>query len=185
MAIKLNLLPQDYAISDSVAGILKIAKPLNVILLTIFLLTTVGMSIFFVVSSVSIKNLNSDNETLKNKIQAQQSAQQQVVLLKDRLGKIKKVYLKPNAEQNLSSIDGFVNDLPSTVSVSELTIDFQKITMLVNFKNNTDLRNFMSSLRDQQTFSNISIDSFSYNKTDGYIVGLVFVVKSQNKTDEK
>lgn len=175
MAVKLNLLPLDYAVSDSVAQVLKISRPLNVILLGIFLVTGLSMAGFFIFSSITIKNLNTTNNTLKRQIQSLQTAQQQVVLLKDRLGKIKKAYTKPSAIKNLNTMEPVLAILPDTASVSELDIDTQKTTVTVNFKTNQGLTNFMTNVSSQTSFSSISLDSFSYGPLDGYLVGFSFI----------
>jgi len=175
MAVKLNLLPQDYAVSDSVALVLKIARTLNIILLGIFVVSGLLMAAYFIFSSVTIKSLNTTNNTLKNQIQSLQTAQQQVILLKDRLGKIKRAYTKPSAVKNLTLVEPILASLPNTSSVSELNIDPQKTAMTVNFKTNSALTVFMSNLGTQTSFSGISLDSFSYSPSDGYFVGFSFV----------
>ena len=177
MAVKLNLLPSDYAVSKPVATVLNIVRPLNVILLAIFLTCALGMAGFFIISSVSLNSLSSTNNSLKNQIQAQQVAQQQEVLLKDRLGKIQTVYNYPSGLKNLTSIGSVIGMLPVNSSVTEMELTSEKTSLSVLFTSNSDLTTFVKTLNSQNTFSGISLDSFAYNPANGYMVGVSFVGK--------
>jgi Tfp pilus assembly protein PilN len=176
-AVKLNLLPSDYSVSKPVANVLKIVRPLNVALLAVFLAGALGMAGFFIFSSVTLRNLNTANNSLKAQIQAQQEAQQQIVLLKDRLGKIKRIYEVPGASKNFSSMVPFINSIGETNNISEFEVEPQKISLTVAFKSNSELSRFMRSLDSQSPFATVALDSFSYNPASGYTVGMSFTVK--------
>lgn len=178
MAVKLNLLPSDYVVSDSVASVLRIVHPLNLILLGLFLVSGLGMAAFFIFSSITIKNLNATNNTLKNQIQSQQTAQQQVVLLKDRLTKIKKAFTKPSAVKNLALVDPILARALGTSSIVSLEVDAQKTVVSVNFKTNSSLTDFLANLNSLTTFSSISMNLFRYTPGEGYTVEFAFVGKT-------
>lgn len=177
MAVKLNLLPSDYAVSKPVATVLNIVRPLNVILLAIFLACALGMAGFFIISSVSLNDLNSTNNSLKNQIQAQQVAQQQEVLLKDRLGRIQTVYNYPSGLKNFTAISSVIGSLPVNSSVSEMDLNSEKTDLSVLFTSNSDLTNFVKTLNSQNAFAGITLNSFGYNPTNGYLVGVSFTGK--------
>jgi Tfp pilus assembly protein PilO len=177
MAVKLNLLPSDYTITGPLATLIKVVRPLNVTLLAIFLAAALGMTGFLIFSSVSLNNLNSTNNSLKSQIQSQQAAQQQVVLLKDRLGKIKRVIAMPSASKSLSNINPLLDSVGETSAITGLDIDLQKTKLSIDFKSNSELTNFVNGLSSQNNFSAILIDSFSYSPVTGYSVGFSFVGK--------
>lgn len=174
MAVKLNLLPQEYTLSGPVARVIKIARPLNIILLSIFLASSLGVAGYFIFSSITLGNLNTANTSYKNQIKAQQAAQQQIVLLKDRLGKIKQVFAKPDTAPNLLAIASIVNSVSGNASVTELDADSQKASLTVAFKNNYELSNFMNLINSQTAFSTISMDTFNYSPKTGYSVAFSF-----------
>jgi hypothetical protein len=179
MAVKLNLLPSDYSVSKPIATVLKIIRPLNVALLAVFLTGGLGMAAFFIFSSVSLRNLNTANNTLKSEIQAQQEAQQQIVLLKDRLGKIKRVYEVAGATENFESIAPFFNSISDNSVITDLDVTPQKTSLAVTFKSNTELTDFIRSLDgDEIPFSGITLESFSFSPANGYLVGFVFTPKN-------
>jgi hypothetical protein len=176
MAVNLNLLPQDYKVSDSVAKIIKIVRPLNVILLAVFLLSAIGVGAYFVYSTTVIENLDTTNTTLRNQVKSLQSAQQQAVLLKDRLGKIGKIYAKPAASKNLGAVDFLIKSLPPTTTINLMDIDAEKTGVTYAFATNTDLTNFLNLLNNQ-TNLDVTMTSFNYETTNGYVVGFSFVPK--------
>lgn len=178
MAVKLNLLPSDYSVSKPLAALLKVVRPLNVTLLSVFLAGALGVAGFFIFSSITLKNLNEKNDILKNEIQAQSEAQQQIVLLKDRLGKIKRVYDIQSADKNLTLIVPYVNSLGANSTITELDVSSQKISLSAAFRTNTELTDFIHSLDSQSPFTNVTLDSFSYNPANGYLVGVSFVGKN-------
>jgi type II secretory pathway pseudopilin PulG len=177
MAVKLNLLPSDYSLAGPVRQLLKLVRPLNVVLLSLFVVVVLGMGGFFIFSSLSLQSLTSSNNNLKNQIQTQESAQQQIVLLKDRLSKIKTVEVIPNANKNLSGIDPFLTSLSGGSLISDLDVEPQKTSTSIVFKTNSDLTNFIKSLDSNSVFSTITLGTFSYNVTGGYLVGLDFAGK--------
>lgn len=177
MAAKLNLLPPDYAISGSVRQLLKLAKPLNVILLSLFLITVLGMGGFFIFSSFSLNNLKATNTKLEGQIKAQEAAQQQIVLLKDRLGQIKTVQSLPNAAKNLTNVDPYLSILSPNSIISELDVDAQKTSSSIVFRSNSELSAFMKNLNTNKVFSTISLNTFSFNPSGGYLVGVDYKLK--------
>jgi hypothetical protein len=177
MAAKLNLLPPDYALTGPVGQIVKFARPLNVILLALFLVTVLGMGGFFIFSSLSLKSLTADNDSLKKQIQAQSTAQQQIVLLKDRLGKIKTVQGLPTATQNLTSIDPVLVLVAGNSFLSELDVDSQKVAATIVFKSNSDLTNFLKNISLNTTYSSVSLGTFNYSPAVGYQLSLSFTKK--------
>src|SRR5688572_16267945 len=129
MAIKLNLLPPELTIDKNLSATLKIARSVGVILIAIFLIFVVAVSAIFIIMSVSLRNLNTDIESLTQRIALSQTSEQQIVLLKDRIGKIKTVQGFANASTNLVAIEPFLPVPSSDSLVSELTVDAQKIDL--------------------------------------------------------
>ncbi len=177
MTIKINLLPTDYRLTGPVGQIVKFARPLNVILLALFLVTVVGMGGFFIFSSFSLKNLVTRNDGLKKQIQSQSTAQQQMVLLKDRLSKIKTIQGIPTATKNLADIDPLLMLITGNSFLSELNLDSQKVAATVVFKSNSDLTNFLKAISSNTSYSSISLGTFNYSPVAGYQISLNFVKK--------
>jgi len=177
MAVKLNLLPENYTLTGPIGQIVKFARPVNVILLALFLVTALGMGGFFIFSSLSLRSLSAGNDSLKKQIQAQSAAQQQIVLLKDRISKIKTVQGLPTATKNLTNIDPILALITGNSILSELNVDSQKVTATIVFKSNSDLTNFLKSIDSNITYSSVSLGTFNYSPATGYQVNLSFIKK--------
>ena len=177
MAVKLNLLPTDYALTGPVRQLIKVVRSLNVVSLALFFVTAVGMGGFFIFSSISLNSLVAENNKLKNQIQMQSVAQQQVVLLKDRLAQIKTARAIPSATKNFEKIGPVLSLVTGNSFVSELGVDPQKTTASVIFKSNSELTSFLKNVSSSTTFASVSLGTFSYSPVTGYQVELRFTYK--------
>ncbi len=174
MAVKLNLLPQNYIVSGPLSAILKISKPLTVILLAVFLATALGITLFFIFSQVTLNKLNASNKTLNGQIESQKAAQNQLVLLKDRLGKIKTVMAKNASSRNLASVEPIIKTLTPSSSIDELNLDSQKTDLIVGFVTNSTLSDYFKTISLQNTFSGILLNSLNYDLEKGYVVDVAY-----------
>lgn len=172
MAIKINLLPPESTISGPVAQMMKVARMLNVIFLGVFLVVGFGLGVFFVVSSLQLQDLNATNNKLKGQITAQETSEQQLVLLKDRLAKIQTVKNLPDTTKNMVKVDPFIRELVGNTSLTELEVDAQKTDLSVLFRTNSDLTNFLKSMSDNKVYKSSILSSFGYNPSSGYLVSV-------------
>lgn len=177
MAVKLNLLPENYTLSGPLGQIVKVVRPLNVILLALFLITGFGMGVYFIFSSISLNGLKAENENLKKQIQERSKAQQQIVLLKDRLNQIKLAQAVPGASKNLANIKPILSLVSGNSLLTELSVDSQKTNASVVFKSNADLTNFLKSISSNKTYKAVSLGTFNYSPAAGYQVSLSFSEK--------
>ncbi len=170
--IKLNLLPPELAVDKNVGRILKTLRALNLILVATFLVFTLGISAFFVVSSITLRNSLASIETLKGQIKTRQTSEQQIVLLKDRIKKITIARNIPNSLNNLSAVDPLLLSLSPDSSVTGLDVDPEKIGLLVNFKSTSDLTTFFEGLSSSTAYKTVTLSSFGFNPVAGYLAGL-------------
>ena len=177
MAIKLNLLPPESRVSGGLSKALGITRMLGVIGLAAFLIFALGVGAFFVISSVQLSSLSTQSDSLKSQILAQAKTESQVVLLKDRIKKIKTVQSLPSSTKNLNNIDPYLSPLTGETSVTELNVDSAKVAATLNFRSNSDLSSFIKALVSSNTFKTIAITSFGFNPISGYLVGVSFATK--------
>lgn len=172
MAVKLNLLPPGVGVAGRVGKLLKIAKMLGVIAVAFFLIFTLGISALFILNTSTLNQLNSDVDSLKSKIVSLESTEQQAVLLKDRVGKIKLVLGFPSAIGNLDKVNSFVASLPPTATLSELDVDPQNVDFSVQFTSINDLSTFLRTLADTKLFPSGVLTSFGFNPATGYALSV-------------
>lgn len=177
MAIKINLLPTELKVSGGMAKFLSISRILGVISLAVFLVFGLGLAGFFIVSTIQLNGLNSANDALKTKLTSLKTSEAQLVVLKDRLGKIKLAQSIPTAVKNLTLFDPFVSAIPAPSVVSEVDLDAIKIATTINFKTNTDLSNFVKAISDSKIFRSVVFSSFAFNPAGGYLVSVTATPK--------
>lgn len=172
MPIKVNLLPNELRVSGGVAQFLRISRMLGVIALAVFLVFGIGLGAFFAISTIELNNLNSTNDSLKSQLSVLSKTEAQLVVLKDRIAKIKIAEAIPSATKNLSDFNPFLSTLSPSTKVGELDVDPSKITVSMVFGSNSDLNAFVNSVSAATVFQNVTVSSFSFNPASGYLIGI-------------
>src|SRR3989344_6948892 len=172
MATKINLLPPGFGVTGNLGKILKAVRMVCVIGLAFFLVFGLGISIYFIVSTITFNALKSETNSLKEQVKTLQTTEQQIVLLKDRIGKINMALGLPEAIKNLDAIEPFISNLSSSASLNQLEIDAQKIDLSFQFRSTADTSAFIKSLSDMKDFRSVVLTSFGYDSTNGYTVGI-------------
>ncbi len=172
MPIKFNFLPPELAISKSLITALRTVRAIGVISLAVSSVLAIGAGAFFIISSASLKQINSANNQLETQIKAQETSEQQFVLLKDRIAKIASIRSQPDSLSNLTLMEPFINGLPANVSISELRVNANTVNLSLGFDTNSGLSSFLSALRSSTGFSTVVMTDFSLSPTTGYSVGL-------------
>ena len=172
MATKINLLPPGFGVTGNLGKILKAVRMVGVIGLAFFLVFGLGISIYFIVSTITFNALKSETNSLKEQVKTLQTTEQQIVLLKDRIGKINMALGLPEAIKNLIAIEPFISNLSSSASLNQLEIDPQKIELSLQFRSTADTSAFIKSLSDMKDFRSVVLTSFGYDSTNGYTVGI-------------
>jgi|GEM_PF-1371342 len=176
-SINLNLLPTELKVSTGLSRSLRSIRMLGVIGLVGFLVFGLGLIGFFVFSSFQLSNLNSQNDTLKGQLTTLSTSETQLVLLKDRIAKIKIVQGLPTSDKNLTNFRKYISGLSGSSTVNELDVDPGKITAAIDFRSNSDLTTFLTSLSENTEFKVIDLSSFGFNPATGYLVSLTVTPK--------
>ncbi len=177
MAIKLNLLPEELAVNKKLTSTVKALKNLSLISVILLILFSLGVLGYFLVSSTQLRNLEADISELSARIETQETVEQRIVLIRDRVIKIKAIETIDSAGDNFSEVLPVVDSLPADASLNELSIDSQKIDASMTFRSSSSLSQFFSNLTSFENFSKITLSSFGLNPATGYVVGLRFITK--------
>lgn len=170
MASSLNLLPQDLQVSKGLGKVLKVIKSIGVISVVMFSVFLVVIVALFVVSKVSLNGLQNSNDKLKAQVKAQETSEQQLVLLKDRLSKISSVRALPNATNNIQSISSVIGNVSTLSSIDSANVSLSKIDLSLNILSNEDLTIIMDNLRNSEKFNLVDLYSFDYSQGLGYSI---------------
>lgn len=167
----LNLLPQNLQVSKSLSSTLKTIKSLGVILTFMFVIFTLALVGFFIYSKITLDGVNSNIAMLTGRVKAQESSEQQLILLKDRLGKIEKARSSPNAISKVLGMNSLFEDVSTNIKFTDVSISPVKMDMSLNIYSNDDLTMFLQNLRNTKLFNQVELSSFNFSNS-GYTMGV-------------
>lgn len=172
MAIKVNLLPVEKRVGKGLQRILRVTRMLGVISLGAFIIFGLGLVAFFIFNSVQLNDFNTTNASLEGKIAGLETSETKLALLKDRVAKIKVLTNIPTALHNLDSTNSILAPLTADSNVNELSANSAKVSLSLNFRSTGDIANFLKALSETREFQTVSLTSFSFNPTSGYLVSV-------------
>jgi Tfp pilus assembly protein PilN len=172
MAVNLNLLPPELAVSKSLGKVLKTLRALGVISIVVFLVFAVGLGILFIISTISLSSLNNSISQHESQISAQEASEQQIIILKDRIAKISQAKSTPSALKTVTNFDTVLANLSPDSTISQFNADSSKVSVSMGFKSNSDLTAFLQAVTTSKFFKSVILSSFGYGPTQGYSVGI-------------
>lgn len=174
----LNLLPQNLQVSKGLSASLKAIKSLGVILTVAFVIFALGMLGFFIYSKITLDSINSNINMLTSQVKAQEASEQQLILLKDRLGKIAKVKSQPNALSKVLGMGSLFENMSTNVKLSQVDIAPVRMTLSLNLYSNDDLTKFLQNVKNSTFFNQVEISSMNFSAL-GYTMDLTFTQQSK------
>ena len=177
MAVNLNLLPQDLRVSKGINNVIRLTRSINVILVVIFIVSIIGAGAFLIISSIRLNSIQSEITKLEQQVKAQETSEQQLVLLKDRISKISTARSYLNATKNIENINSVLTNTLSAVKIDSLSITPSKTDISLTLLSNEDLKTYLKNLKESGKFKSVDLYSFDYNKNIGYLVKVVLINK--------
>lgn len=177
MAVNLNLLPPELSVSKNLKSLLKTVRALGVIGIVLFLIFSVSLGIFFVISTISLNSLNANVAKLKSQVVTQQKSEQLMILLRDRVAKIVSVQKLPNSLPNLVRIWPFLSDLSENTVINQMAIGTGSVALSVNLSTNSDMTKFIKSFQTSDVFKTVNLASFNLSPATGYSVEINAITK--------
>jgi hypothetical protein len=173
----INLLPKDLLPDPSVMKFSKLLRSLVTIGLALFVVVAVGLGAYFIVNSVTLQNSLKNQNTLKESIKALEETEQGLVLVKDRLQKVKNVYTKPSIIKEVEGLSSILSSIPDRVVLTEAVLGNGTIDTSFTVENSTILTQLMANIIINENYQRIDLLSFSFNPSMGYITSFSFVGK--------
>lgn len=172
MAVNLNLLPQELSGKTPLGRIEAAIKKINYILIPLFLVFAVGLLIFYVVVSYQATNATAQLEALKAEVKDKETTEQKLVLVRDRLSKVKTSKNSPAATERIANIGPLLSIVPPDSPIGELALDSGKTEISVVFKNTSAMAAFFEGLAEVEGYERIEMTSFGFSPINGYLVSL-------------
>lgn len=147
-------------------------KALGVISIIAFIVFALVCGGIFILDKITLTTTMARVNGLKMEVEAQETSEQQLVLLKDRLAKIATFRKTPNASKNISGVDTlFANQSPNTI-MNQAGISSTKVDISLVIKTNEDLTAFLNTIKGTKLFSSVDLSTLSFSPLGGYSVAV-------------
>jgi len=167
----INLLPTEITPKGFTVRLAQILRNVATVGLAVLLISGVGMGAFFILTSVEIRSSTARQDQLKTTVKSLESTEQSLILLKDRVGKVKQVLGADTVSPSVQKAGAIITSFPPDVAPKEIQIgDITKITVTVS--DTSELVKFMSALMAANKFKRVDLKGFSFSPTSGYLVSI-------------
>lgn len=178
MAVNINLLPVELSAKGGVAQAASAIKKVNMAIVIVFIVLGVIGGGLILYLTFQITNESRANTDLKNRIATLEVAEQQTILVKDRLGKIKTINGAKDAVSSVNVVQTINSSIPPGVVLSDTDIDVSgRVKMGFKVTDSSALVTFLGGLTANENFSKLTIRNFSFNPTNGYLISLEATTK--------
>jgi hypothetical protein len=137
-----------------------------------FIIFCLGMGGLFIINKINLSSVQTNVDKLKVQVKGQESSEQRLILLKDRLDKIASVKSTPNALKNISSIDSFLANVSPSTIMDQADFGATKIDVSFKIGSNEDLVSLMQNVKSTDLFKAVDLYSFDYGPSIGYLIKL-------------
>lgn len=169
---EINLLPIDLSSSRGSVKFAEGLKKLIPIFVGIFVIASVLSAVLLVFLTSEINSSHSRQSSLKQDITSLQKTEQQILLIKDRIGKINSLNSNTDAADTFANLDKTFSALPSGVNVSTVEITSDKTKFSVVSKDSLGMATFLNSIVTSGLYKSLILVQFSFTPGTGYTIGL-------------
>lgn len=168
---EINLLPVEITPKGFSIRLATILRNVATVGFVILLIAGVGIGAFFLITSTEIRTSNTRQDQYKTTIKSLESTEQSLVLLKDRVGKVKTVLGLDTVSPEVQKAGAIISTFPPDVEAKEIQIsEITKFTVAVT--DTSELTKFLSSVIAANKFKKIDLKGFSFSPTGGYLINL-------------
>lgn len=174
--LTINLLPDDFLLK----GVVKVARIIKKILVPVFAIffisSTVMLGIILVLNG-NLKGITNNQEILTTSIKNLEKTERGMLLLQERLAKIKNIMSKDSSKGKITQNIQAILELSSEVTVSNVKIISNKINLDAKAATSDQLGQFFSQILESTLYKEVILTDFSFNPATGYSLGLDLTTK--------
>ena len=176
MEKKINLIPEELTVPPSVIKLTKVINKFSIVSVIILIITSLSMISFFVYFSINLKNFDSTNSFLKEKVLSLEKIEQQLALTKDKLSKILLVKSFESADSNFENYKEFkaIAAEYSDLFLGESEINPNGMEVSVSSSNTLSFIGFLKRLNEFDKFPNALISSLNFSPGKGLTLNLTY-----------
>ena len=172
----INLLPDDFS-SKGVVKVARIIKKVLIPVFAVFFVSVVVMLGIIIVLNSNLKKISNHQEILTTSIKNLEKTERGMLLLQERLSKIKNILLDDSSggkfTQNIQDILG----RSPGVAISEIKLISDKINLEAKVATSDQIEQFLSQVLENPLFKEVVLTDFSFAPIGGYSLGLALTTK--------
>lgn len=172
MPVNINLLPTNLRKKSSLIKAYGNFKKINIIGALLFFASILVITVVVFINGREIKDLNTQTNVLKKKVETLSSVESKYVVLKDRANKLKKVDEKGNVRYK--EYYNFLTNQASGIEVGEAEISRSSFDFLALAPSTREAMSFFDSLSEENKYKDIFLSSLTYKNGGGYAFELKF-----------
>jgi hypothetical protein len=168
----INLLPQEMGSNPKADKLVKKIKGYLVnelIILTLVVAAGLG-AYFYYTNQVSLSEARVND--LKRQISSQESSEQKLMLIKDRVNKADSVLSKDATSTKIAQLELLLDIFPSGVSLNKADINEDRLEVELSAANTSSLVNFLSLVMNNGDYSRIDMVSLDYTNEKAFSITL-------------
>jgi hypothetical protein len=169
---KINLLPKELGTKGKYAKAAAKIKQITIVSsLFVLVLGLIGGVYIFIINN-QLQKLGNSSKQFEQKIRDLNQTEIRLLIVKDRLGKVKQIQSDLGVADEVPFINTLVSKLPSSVTLSEADIDKSSSEYSFVAASSLGLAQLLS-LVVASSFEEIVLEGINFNPSLGYLVTIV------------
>jgi len=168
----INLLPVAVGVKTATVKVVAFLKKVSIIITALFLCLGLAALVYFFIASRQLANIKAGEKNLKTTLSSLEETEQQYVLVKDRVTKVKKIIDEKTVEEKLTGLEKLRALLPAGLTISEVEIKEDKTEVSLVGTSSRDAVSFFASLLVGGVYEKITLKSFGFNPESGFLITL-------------
>lgn len=171
----INLLPSELVEKKGSYKLAESLKNVAIAGFAIFFAFLLGTTAYILILSAQVKSSDTRQVQLKQTISFLQESEQKMVLIKDRIGKAKTILAESTISTSIDNFGIINSTLPASAILTEAKINEKRTENFYMVSSSRGLVQLMSNLLASNLYSKITLKSFSFTPSSGYLVNLELV----------
>jgi len=165
---RINLLPIDLTPKKSILRLAGALTKLSYMGIAIFIISVLTISGLYIINLTKINSIKKEEEVLINSVREYEQTEQQVVLAKDRMGKIDQIWEKNTAQNHIDVFQKLLSSITGGVTLKSIEITGSKTTISIDTNSSSSVSSFLGTLVSSNLYKSIQLTNFSFNPNYGY-----------------
>lgn len=172
----INLLPDDFS-SKGVVKVARIIKKISIPVFAMFFVSIAVMLGIIIILNSNLKRVGNNQEILTNSIKNLEKTERGMLLLQERLSKIKNILSNDSSKGKFTqNVQDILGRSPG-VNISEIKLISDKINLTAEVATSDQVEQFLSQVLENPLFKEVVLTNFSFNPATGYSLGLDLTTK--------